>query len=200
MGVLGEVGCRQRTALPDRREDVRDGVGVLVQDAGAETYYVVPVANAARLDRFIERMQAAGIEVQRLQSEATVGNYWGSIPMVGYGGGRKSVIPGICALETIKQNHLHILGREVGSGTNPICASAVTDGNPLHEDMMEIAALARPDFLVNIVPNLAGEIAGVFAGNWASAWWKATRLVDHIFGVPIRERAETRRSSASHPN
>ncbi len=105
--------------------------------------------------------------------------------MVGYGGGRKSVIPGICALETIKQNHLHILGREVGSGTNPICASAVTDGNPLHEDMMEIAALARPDFLVNIVPNLAGDIAGVFAGNWASAWWKATRMVDEIYGVPI---------------
>ena len=110
--------------------------------------------------------------------------------MVGYGGGRKSVIPGICSLDTIKQNHLHILGPEVGSGTNPVCASAVTDGNPLHEDMMEIAALARPDFLVNIVPNLAGEIAGVFAGNWASAWWKATRMVDEICGVPIPTLAD----------
>ena len=110
--------------------------------------------------------------------------------MVGYGGGRKSVIPGICSLETIKQNHLWILGRDVGSGTNPVCASGVTDGNPLHEDMMEIAALARPDFLVNIVPNLDGEIAGIFAGNWASAWWRATRMVDDIFGVPIREQAD----------
>jgi nickel-dependent lactate racemase len=56
--------------------------------------------------------------------------------------------------------------------------------------MMEIAALVRPDFMVNIVPNLEGEIAGVFAGNWASAWWRATRMVDGIFGVPIRERSD----------
>jgi nickel-dependent lactate racemase len=110
--------------------------------------------------------------------------------MVGYGGGRKSVMPGFCALETIKQNHLWVLGTEVGSGTNPACASGSTKGNPMHEDMMEIAALARPDFLVNIVPNLEGEIAGVFAGNWASAWWRATRMVDAIFGVPIRERSD----------
>jgi nickel-dependent lactate racemase len=110
--------------------------------------------------------------------------------MVGYGGGRKSVMPGFCALETIKQNHLWVLGTEVGSGTNPACASGSTKGNPMHEDMMEIAALARPDFLVNIVPNLAGQIAGVFAGNWATAWWAATRLVDRIFGVPIAEETD----------
>jgi nickel-dependent lactate racemase len=110
--------------------------------------------------------------------------------MVGYGGGRKSVIPGICALETIKQNHLWVLGQKVGDGTNPLCASGSTTDNPLHEDMMEIAALARPDFLINIVPNLDGEIAGVFAGNWASAWWKATRMVDDIFGVPIDKETD----------
>jgi hypothetical protein len=110
--------------------------------------------------------------------------------MVGYGGGRKSVMPGVCAQETIKQNHLWVLGTAVGSGTNPVCASRSTKGNPMHEDMMEIAALVRPDFLVNIVPNLAGQVAGVFAGNWASAWWEATRLVDHIFGVPIKEEAD----------
>ncbi|MBI5578713.1 MAG: nickel-dependent lactate racemase [Deltaproteobacteria bacterium] len=110
--------------------------------------------------------------------------------MVGYGGGRKSVIPGICSLDTIKQNHLWVLGQKVGAGTNPLCASGSTADNPLHEDMMEIAALVRPDFLINIVPNLAGEIAGIFAGNWASAWWKATRMVDDIFGVPIEEESD----------
>jgi nickel-dependent lactate racemase len=56
--------------------------------------------------------------------------------------------------------------------------------------MMEIAALVRPDFLINIVPNLNGEIARVFAGNWASAWWQATRLVDDIFGVPIEKASD----------
>ena len=43
---------------------------------------------------------------------------------------------------TLRRAATGLVVREVGSGTNPVCASGVTDGNPLHEDMMEIAALA----------------------------------------------------------
>jgi nickel-dependent lactate racemase len=110
--------------------------------------------------------------------------------MAGYGGGRKSVLPGIAAIETIRQNHLLGLSPEPGRGSNPLCASRVKQGNPLHEDMMEIAGFVQPDFLVNIVPNLEGEVAGVFAGNWVSAWNAATDLVDRIFGVEIAELAD----------
>jgi nickel-dependent lactate racemase len=110
--------------------------------------------------------------------------------MAGYGGGRKSVLPGIAAIETIRQNHLLGLSPEAGRGSHPQCASRVRRGNPLHEDMMEIAGFVQPDFLVNIVPNLEGEVAGVFAGNWVSAWNAATDLVDRIFGVEIDALAD----------
>jgi nickel-dependent lactate racemase len=89
--------------------------------------------------------------------------------MAGFGGGRKSILPGVAAIKTIQQNHLLALTDTVGGGSNPQCASGITRGNPLHEDMMEIAAFVNPDFIVNVVPNLDGRITGIFAGNWVSA-------------------------------
>ncbi|KIX13784.1 nickel-dependent lactate racemase [Dethiosulfatarculus sandiegensis] len=110
--------------------------------------------------------------------------------MAGYGGGRKSILPGIASLDTISQNHLHGLSDTVGGGSNPLIATGLTRGNPLHEDMMEIADFVQPDFLVNVVPNLDGDIAGIFAGNWVSAWFEACKMVDAMFGVPIEEQAD----------
>jgi nickel-dependent lactate racemase len=110
--------------------------------------------------------------------------------MVGYGGGRKSVMPGICSNTTIQACHLWSLEPEAGAGRSRLAQSKRTDGNPAHEDMMECAALVRPDFIVNVVPNLDGEICGVYAGNWVSAWRRATQQVDAMYGVEIQEKAD----------
>jgi len=110
--------------------------------------------------------------------------------MVGYGGGRKSILPGIASIGTIQQHHMFAMGPELGTGINPHTAPKITRGNEAHEEMMEIAALVKPDFIVNIVPNLEDEIAGIFAGNWVSAWLEATRLVDEMCGVEIEEEAD----------
>ena len=110
--------------------------------------------------------------------------------MVGYGGGRKSILPGVSSLKTIQQNHLLAMEKEVGAGTSALAANKMTRGNPTHEDMMEVAAFAKPDFIINVVPNLDDEITGIFAGNWISAWLEATRMVDGIFGVEIEEQAD----------
>lgn len=105
--------------------------------------------------------------------------------MVGYGGGRKSVMPGFCSIKTIQQNHLWALGSELGSGSNPNSVSGKTRGNEVHEDMMEIAGFVQPDFIVNMVPTPEGDFAGIFAGNWVSAWMEGTKLVDDIYGIDI---------------
>ncbi len=110
--------------------------------------------------------------------------------MVGYGGGRKSVMPGICANRTIQTCHLWSLESEAGGGRSRLAQSGITEGNPAHEDMMECASLARPDFIVNVVPNLDGRLCAVFAGNWVSAWLRATRLVDEMYGVEIPDKAD----------
>ena len=110
--------------------------------------------------------------------------------MVGYGGGRKSVIPGLSSIRTIQQNHLWAMGRDLGSGSNRNARSGKTRGNECHEDMMEIAGFVKPDFIVNVVPNADGNYAGIFAGNWVSAWQEGTKLVDKIYGVEIPCQAD----------
>jgi len=110
--------------------------------------------------------------------------------MAGYGGGRKSVIPGISSIKTIRQNHLWGLGAEVGDGSNPNAASRKTSGNELHEDMMEIAGFIQPDFIINMVPAPEGGFAGIFASNWVSAWQEGCKLVDELYGVEINSLAD----------
>lgn len=82
------------------------------------------------------------------------------------------------------------MGKCLGDGSNPLAANMKTAGNPSHEDMMEVAAFLKADFIINVVPNLDGDITGIFTGNWISAWQKATQLVDKIFGVAIEEQAD----------
>lgn len=110
--------------------------------------------------------------------------------MVGYGGGRKSIMPGVASLKTIQQSHMWAMGKCLGDGSNSQAANMKTNGNPSHDDMMEVAAFLKADFIVNIVPNLDGDITGIFAGNWITAWQQATQLVDRIFGVAIEEQAD----------
>ncbi len=110
--------------------------------------------------------------------------------MVGYGGGRKSIMPGVSSLKTIQQSHMWAMGKCLGDGSNPLSANMKTFGNPSHEDMMEVAAFLKADFIINVVPNLDGDITGIFTGNWISAWQKATQLVDKIFGIAIEEQAD----------
>ena len=112
--------------------------------------------------------------------------------MAAYGGGRKSVLPGVAGYTTIQQNHLLLLypeGSEVCLNLVD-CVSGKPKGNPMHEDQMEITAMLNPAFLVNVVLNPEGQHAGILAGNYVTAWEKACRLIDHIYGVPIKEQAD----------
>ncbi|MBQ5745648.1 MAG: nickel-dependent lactate racemase, partial [Selenomonadales bacterium] len=90
--------------------------------------------------------------------------------LAGFGGGRKSIVPAITAYDTIQQNHRLTLTKEVGGGANPACGSGLTEGNPMNEDLIEIAKMVNPDFIFNITLTAEGQFAGFFAGDWMQAW------------------------------
>ncbi len=100
----------------------------------------------------------------------------------GYGGGRKSVLPAICGEETIKFNHALMLNASSRTG--------VLEGNPVHEDMVEAARLAKVDFLVNVVSNSKGQLVRAFAGELEAAFSEGVKLVDEMFRVSVDRRAE----------
>jgi lactate racemase len=83
--------------------------------------------------------------------------------MLGYSGGRKLVAPGLAAQETIKVLHSSRFMRDPRSSEGSI------EDNPLHNELLEIAALARHDFLLDVTLGVGkpGEraITGVFAGE-----------------------------------
>lgn len=110
--------------------------------------------------------------------------------LAGFGGGRKYLLPGIAGHETIMRHHALSLNPGLGSGTHPQVRCGVMDeSNPFHADLMEAAALAKPDFLLNVVVGEDGRICRAFAGDWVKAHQAACDLVDAMDGVPIARRA-----------
>ena len=109
--------------------------------------------------------------------------------MAGYGGGRKSIVPGIAALSTIRQNHAFALDPHAFR-SSPKIGNGVTAGNALHLDMCEAAAMLPRLFTVNLVMNADMKLARIFAGDCMQAWEAGCRAVDEIYVTPIRERAD----------
>ncbi len=116
--------------------------------------------------------------------------------MAGFGGGRKSIMPGVSGDKTIQGNHSIALHDEVGMGSNPLCASGKLEGNPLHDDMTEVAAMVKPDFLLNGVYTPEGDFYKIFAGHWYTAWEQGCQAVLDIYGIPIEEQADVVIASA----
>lgn len=109
--------------------------------------------------------------------------------MAGYGGGRKSIVPGIASRETIRMNHQMALDPEqpksdvrVGSGKILV--------NPIHQDMCEAAELVHVTFGINIVVDSSSRHSGLFCGDFDKAWKESCRYVQQSYGLPIDYEAD----------
>jgi len=100
----------------------------------------------------------------------------------GYGGGRKSILPGISGEETIRHNHALLLSANAKTG--------VLEGNPVHEDMVEAARLAKADFVLNVVTNGKAELVGAFAGDLEQVFSEGVKLVDEMYRCAVDRRAD----------
>jgi nickel-dependent lactate racemase len=86
----------------------------------------------------------------------------------GFGGGPKAVVPGLAGEETIRRNHL--LSLEGEAGWHPGCRPGRTEGNPIHEDLLEaVGLLDTPVFLANSLVDSSGAIFDFVAGGMAAA-------------------------------
>jgi len=81
----------------------------------------------------------------------------------GFSGGPKGVMPGVAGLETVVSNHG---AKNIG---DPNSTFGVTEGNPIWEEMRDIALRAGPSFLLNVSLNDERQITGVFAGDLLAA-------------------------------
>lgn len=96
-------------------------------------------------------------------------------PLAGFGGGAKVLCPGVGFVDTVFANHHDIGGRGKPAAGKPVgdlkqgVGRAIVEGNPVREDMEEIARLAGLDMIVNCVMNLRREIVGLYVGDVVAA-------------------------------
>ncbi|HVK57156.1 MAG TPA: nickel-dependent lactate racemase [Candidatus Kapabacteria bacterium] len=81
----------------------------------------------------------------------------------GFSGGPKGIMPGCAALETVMANHD---ARNIG---DPRSAFGITIGNPIWEEIRDVALRLGPSFLLNVTLNETRAITGVFAGDLIEA-------------------------------
>ncbi len=89
----------------------------------------------------------------------------------GFSGGPKGIFPGCAGLRTVMSNHGT---RNIG---DPHATFGVTEGNPLWEELRDLALRVGPSFLLNVTLNDQRQITRVFAGDLIAAHRVGTEFV-----------------------
>jgi lactate racemase len=99
----------------------------------------------------------------------------------GFSGGGKAVMPGMAGLETILGNHCaaHI--------AHPQATWGVTHGNPIWEEVMEVAHKLGGTFLLNVTLNRDKQITGVFAGDLDTAHAQGVEFARQSAMAPVEQ-------------
>jgi len=124
------------------------------------------------------------VRVQRAYAEASVRILTGFIEphlFAGFSGGPKAVLPGIADIESILDNHGPAMI------AHPNATWAMLDGNPLWEEMRDVAQATGPTFLLNVTLNQKREITGVFAGEMLAAHRQGADFVRQTALRPVPE-------------
>lgn len=112
----------------------------------------------------------------------------------GWGGGRKMILPGVSALETIRANHRLTLTSD--GDLDERCSSGCLEGNPVHEDMLEAASMVENVFCINVVINGYGEPAEITAGRLDSSHEASVKIASRMLRVDVPEPCDLAIASA----
>ncbi|MBS3749674.1 MAG: nickel-dependent lactate racemase [Candidatus Thermoplasmatota archaeon] len=100
----------------------------------------------------------------------------------GYGGTRKSILPGIASAETIQQNHAMMF--------NEYATTGELRRNPISIEMQEAFDLAGCDFMIGAVLNQTHDIVGLWTGDAKQVMSKGVKLVDSLFTKKISKKPD----------
>lgn len=99
--------------------------------------------------------------------------------MTGISGGRKSVCPGLVDVKTIQKFH--------GPGylEDPNATNLILEGNPCHEEALEVAQTVGVDFIVNANLDRDLRLTQVFTGDLVQAHMKAYEMIKGYAEIPL---------------
>ena len=133
--------------------------------------------------RMGETSHGTPVDVCRTVAEADFRICTGNIEyhyFAGYSGGMKAIMPGVSTREAIRRNHSHMV--EPGS------AAGVLDGNPVREDIEEVANFCPAHYIVNVVLDEHKHILRCVSGHPVAAHRAGCRLLDGLYSVKIPKK------------
>ncbi|MBO4938569.1 MAG: nickel-dependent lactate racemase [Oscillospiraceae bacterium] len=153
--ILIATGCHRETTQAELTEKFGPEIvareNIVVHDCADEhnlvTIGTLPSGGALRINRL-------AAQADLLVSEGFIEPHF----FAGFSGGRKSVLPGIAARETVYWNH------NAAFISHPCARTGILDGNPIHRDMIHAARAAGLAFICNVVINAKHQVVGAFAG------------------------------------
>ena len=188
--ILIATGCHRETS----REELISKFGekivaeekIVVHDSGDESMLVdlgtLPSGGALKVNKL-------AVESELLVAEGFIEPHF----FAGFSGGRKSVLPGIAARETVMANHCAEFINDPAARTGSL------DGNPIHKDMLFAARQAGLAFIVNVVINGEKEIVRAFAGNPETAHLTGCRFLKSCCGVSVPQADIVITSNGGYP-
>ena len=158
--ILIATGCHRGTTKDELIEkfgpEIVANERIVIHDCAAEeemvTIGTLPSGGTLRINRI-------AAEADLLVSEGFIEPHF----FAGFSGGRKSVLPGIAAKETVFWNH------NAEFIASPLARTGILEGNPIHRDMIYAARTAKLAFICNVVINANHEVVGAFAGDCEQA-------------------------------
>jgi nickel-dependent lactate racemase len=97
----------------------------------------------------------------------------------GFSGGGKAIMPGMGGQRTVLGNHDAVML------ANPKATWGITHGNPIWEEVHQVAGKIGKTFLVNVTLNKHKQITGVFAGKLGEAHAAGCAFVKSTAMVPV---------------
>lgn len=132
---------------------------------------------------FVRKLPSgADFKVNRLATECDLLITEGFIEphfFAGFSGGRKSILPGICAQETVNENHCF---QAIAS---PYAKAGVLKNNPIHEDMVCAARAVNVQFILNVALDGDKKVIAAFAGDLEQAHEKGCDFIRSLSQCPV---------------
>lgn len=158
--LLVATGCHRAPTQDELKEKLGEEIAlrerVVVHDCGDMSQCVNMGTLPSGAPLYINKMAA---EASLLVSEGFIEPHF----FAGFSGGRKSVLPGVCARQTVLGNHC---SEFIDS---PYARAGVLEGNPLHRDMVAAARMANLQYIVNVVIDDCKKTVAAFAGDAGKA-------------------------------
>ena len=181
--IVSAIGCHKPQSGPDFRRKLGDYI--------VDHYRTLNPSQQDQLTFVGRTRRGTPIHVNTRVAGADVKVGVGGIlphPAAGYGGGGKTVLPGVCGAETITRHHLR--GGHVGAGVR------IVEGNEFRADLEEAAEMSGLDFVVNAVMGISRDIVGLFVGDMIKAHREGISLAEEAYAVSAERNVDLNLISA----